>query len=142
MRKATIIVIAAIYVASIVIVGVFGLQALIYVETVSITDIILPTTIEGKAVSENKNGDTDYKVTITYRDGLIIPIEFVPDPVDAPATIEVTITYQTGSEENPTAELTHDIGYFLTFHKKGKIILTFRSTDRRKFTKTLSIMAN
>lgn len=140
MRKATIIIIAAIYVASIVIVGVFGLQALIYVETVSITDIILPTTIEGKEVKPNADG-TGYTVVIAYKEDLIIPIEFVPDPVDAPATIEVTITYQTGTEESPTAELTHDIGYFLAFRKAGKVTLTFHSTDRRKCTKTLSITA-
>ena len=140
MKKATIIVIAAIYVASIVVVGVFGLQALIYNESNPITDIILPTQIEGKDVKLTSDGK-GYTVVISYRDDLTIPIEFIPDPVDATASIEVSITYQSGSEENPTAELTHDIGYFLTFFKKGKITLTFRSTDNNKFSKTLSITA-
>ena len=140
MRKATIIIIAAIYVASIVIVGVFGLQALIYNESQPITDIILPSTIEGKEVKLSSDG-RGYTVVITYSEGLTIPIEFVPEPADSPSTIEVSITYQSGSEENPTAELTHDIGYFLSFFKKGKITLTFRSTDNRKFTKVLSITA-
>lgn len=140
MKKATIIVIAAIYVASIVIVGVFGLQALLYNESNPVKDIILPTQIEGKDVKLTTDGK-GYTVVISYREDLTIPIEFVPDPADAPATIEVSITYQSGSEENPTAELTHDIGYFVTFHKKGKITLTFRSTDNRKFAKELSITA-
>lgn len=140
MKKATVIVIAAIYVASIVIVGVFGLQALIYIESMPITDIILPSQIEGKDVKPTADGK-GYTVVITFKEDLIIPIEFIPEPADAPAAIEVEITYQTGSEESPTAELTHDIGYFLTFYKKGKVTLTFRSTDNRKFSKTLSITA-
>lgn len=140
MKKATVILIAAIYVASIVIVGVFGLQALMYNESQPITDIILPDKIEGKEVKLTSNGK-GYTVIITYKDDLTIPIEFVPYPFDAPAAIEVSITYQSGSEEHPTAELTHDIGYFLTFNKKGKVTITFRSTDNSKFSKELSITA-
>ena len=138
MKKATVIIIAAIYVASIVIVGVFGLQALIYVEAMPVTDIILPTHIEGKEVKLGSDGR--YKVGIPYREGLTIPIEFTPVPADAPAEIEVKITYQSSSDDS-TGELSHDIGYFLTFYKKGQINITFTSTDNRKFSKTLIIIA-
>ena len=140
MKKATVILIAAIYVASIVIVGVFGLQALIYNESKPITDIILPDEIEGKEVKLTSDGN-GYTVIINYKEGLVIPIEFIPEPADSPSTIEVSITYQSGSKEHPTAELTHDIGYFLEFFKKGKVTITFRSTDNSKFSKELSITA-
>lgn len=138
MKKVTIILIAAIYVASIVVVGVYGLQALIYVEAMPVTDIILPSQIEGRDVKLASDGS--YSVTIPYREGLVIPIEFTPVPADAPATIKVKIIYQSSKEEN-TAELMHDIGYFLAFHKRGQVNLTFTSTDNRKFTKELVIIA-
>lgn len=138
MKKATVIIIAAIYVASIVIVGVFGLQALIYVEALPVTDIILPEQIEGREVKVGKDGI--YMVGIPFHEGMVIPIEFTPYPADAPAEIEVAITYQT-AKDNSTADLTHDIGYFLVFHKKGQVTLTFTSTDNRKFSKTLKIIA-
>ena len=140
MKKATVIIIAAIYVASIVIVGVFGLQALIFTESNPITDFILPEQIEGKEVKPTSDGKA-YTVIVSYKEDLLIPIEFVPVPADAPAAIEVEITYQTGSAENPTAELQHDIGYFLKFFKKGKVTVVIRSTDNRKFSKELSITA-
>ena len=140
MKKATIIVIAAIYVASIVIVGVFGLQALIYTESMPITDILLPEQIEGKTIKPNTNGK-GYYVLFRYSEDLLIPIEFVPVPADSPSTIEVTITYQTGTEEEPTAELQHEIGYFLKFLQKGTVTITIQSTDNRKFSKTLDITA-
>lgn len=140
MKKATVIVIAAIYVASIVIVGVFGLQALIFTESQPITDFILAEQIEGRDVKPTSDGK-GYTVVVSYKEDLLVPIEFVPVPADAPALIEVTITYQSGSEQNPTAELQHDIGYFLKFFKKGKVTVTIRSTDNRKFAKELSITA-
>ena len=138
MKKATVIIIAAIYVASIVIVGVFGLQALIYTEDNPITDFTMPTEIEGKEVKPTDDGK-GVKVTVSYKENLLIPIQFIPVPADATSEVEVTITYQTGSAENPTAVLEHDIGYFLKFYKKGKVTVTIRSTDSRKVSKELSI---
>lgn len=138
MKKATVIIIAAIYVASIVIVGVFGLQALIYIETLPVTDIILPTQIEGVDVQVGSDGR--YRVGIHYHEDLVIPIEYTPYPADAPAEIKVEITYQS-SKNNDVAELTHEVGYFLKFNKKGQVNITFTSTDNRKFSKTLIIVA-
>ena len=141
MKKATIILIAAIYVASIVIVGVFGLKALIYTESNPITDFILPEQIEGKEVKPTTDG-SGYTVVVSFREDLLIPIEFIPVPADSSSTVEVKITYQSsGSEDNPIAELQHDIGYFLKFNRKGKVTVTISSTDNRKFSKELSITA-
>ncbi len=146
MKKATVILIAAIYVASIVIVGVFGLQALIYNETNPITEFVLPSEIAGKEVTPVKDG-SGKSVVVDYKDNLTIPIEYTPVPADSPSKVEVEITYQTGSEEKPTAELTYDevfgnkVNYFVRFFKRGKITLTIRSLDNNKFSTTLSITA-
>ena len=140
MRKATIIIIAAIYVASIVIVGVFGLKALIYNESKPITDFTFPEQIEGKTVKPTADGK-GCTVIISYREGLYIPLEIKPVPADSTSKVEVSITYQSGTEEHPTAELLNDNGYFLRFFKKGKVTITVRSTDNSKFSKELSITA-
>lgn len=142
MKKATIIIIAAIYVASIVIVGVFGLQALIYNEMIYIRDFELPDEIEGKEVKLATDGKS-YTVRLTYRDGLTVPIEFVPIPADATMrnSVEVEITYQSGSEESPAAVLEHANGYMLRFLKKGRVTVIIKSTDNKKVTKELSITA-
>lgn len=146
MKKATVILIAAIYVASIVIVGVFGLQALIYNESNPITDFTLPSEIAGKPVKPATDGKGK-TVVVEYKDNLEIPIEYVPVPADSPSDVEVEITYQSGSEEKPTAELTYDeifgkkVNYFVKFFKKGKVTITIRSLDNSKFSTTLSITA-
>ena len=139
MRKATVILIAAIYVASIVIVGVFGLKALIYTESKPITDIILQP-IDGHVPELNTNGK-GYWVITTYKEGLYIPIEFIPMPADSQSEIEVTIKDQTGTEEEPTAELVHDIGYFLKFYRVGTVTVTIQSLDNKKFSKKIDITA-
>ncbi len=146
MKKATIILIAAIYVASIVVVGVFGLQALLYSEVNPITDFDLPDEIAGKQVKDTTDGKGK-TVIIAYEEGLEVPIEYVPVPADSPSQVEIEITYQSGTEENPTAELSYDevfgkkVNYFVKFFKKGKVTITFRSLDNSKFSKTLNITA-
>lgn len=146
MKKATIILIAAIYVASIVVVGVFGLQALLYNEVNPITDFDLPDEIAGKPVTDTTDG-MGKTVVIAYKEDLRIPIEYAPVPADSPSEVEIEITYQTGSEDDPTAELSYDEifgkkrNYALVFFKKGKVTITFRSLDNSKFSKTLNITA-
>lgn len=144
MKKATVIVIAAIYVASIVIVGVFGIQALMYNETIPITDFILDKKINGSEVYPATDGN-GYTVRLSYEEGLTVPIEFVPVPADATMrnSVKVEITYQTGSEEKPTARLIHfEVGgYMLEFLKVGTVTVTIKSVDNHQFSKSLSITA-
>lgn len=142
MKKATVIVIAAIYVASIVIVGVFGLQALAYNETIYIEDFTLPQTINGSEVKSTTDGK-GYTVRIKYEKDLVVPIEFVPVPADATYrnNVTVTITSQSGNEENPTAILEHANGYMLKFLKVGRVTVRIASTDGGKVIKELSITA-
>ena len=145
MKKATIIVIAAIYVASIVIVGVFGLQALVYQEYVPITSFILPETIYDKQVKPATDGK-GYSVRLNYSEGLRVPIEYTPVPADATYrnNVEVTILSQSDdSEESPTAKLEKGMlgGYTLVFNKKGLVRIRIASTDNIKTTEELIITA-
>ena len=144
MKKATVIVIAAIYVASIVIVGVFGLKAVVRQELVPITDFLLPEEILGNEVKLNTDGNGQY-VIVTYTDGLSVPVDYTPVPANATYRndVEVTITYQSGSEEKPTATLSKNIfgGYSVDFLKKGTVVITITSNDANKVSKELTILA-
>ena len=143
MKKATIIVIAAIYVASIVIVGVFGLKALMYNEMVNIDHFEFPSEIGGAPV---ENVGNKKAVVFTFKENLIVPIEYIPIPADATYRndVVVEITYQSSSDpEHPTAELEHGEigGYYLKFLQAGTVRVTVKSPDTGKATKDLELTA-
>lgn len=140
MKKATVILIAAICVASVVIVGVFGMKALIYTEIVYVEDIVFADEILGKEVKPATDGSAGYNVVLKYEEGLSFPIEFTPVPANATMRneIEVSMTYQSGADDNPCA--TYDSGMVI-FHKRGQITLRVASTDGGKVAKELRIIA-
>lgn len=140
MRKATVILIAAICVASVIVVGVFGLQALIYAEVVYVQDIVFAEEILGREVKPATDGSNGYTVVLQYEEGLEFPIEFTPIPANATMRneIKVTMTYQSGSDDEPCA--TYDSGMVI-FHKRGQITLRVTSPDGGKVTRELRIIA-
>ena len=143
MRKATIIVIAAIYVASIVIVGVFGLRALNFEQTVFIKDIEMPETIGGQPVETSDN--KTYSVTLTYSAGMEVLIDYDKSPRDAQGDIKVTITtqisYDPQKQEDPVAEIdTEQLGCVLKIYQTGFVIVRFEATDGNKIYKELVIL--
>lgn len=143
MKKATVIFIAAIYVASIVIVGVFGLKAVVRQELIPITDFILPEEILGEPINTSGKRPT---VKLVFTEGLNVPIEYTPVPADATYRndVEVTIYSQTSrNEDNPTATLEKGLlgGYTLIFHKAGEVVIQISSVDGSKVTKELTIRA-
>lgn len=141
MRKATIIIIAAIYVASIVIVGVFGLRALNFEQTVFIKDIVMPDTIGGQPV--NTDDGKTYTVQLVYSVGLEVLIDYDKEPKDAQGDIEVKITDEIpyDTEGTPVAILDQSNGCTLKFSQRGLIILRFAATDGNKAHKELIIVA-
>ena len=142
MRKATLIVIAAIYVASIVIVGVFGLRALNFEQTIFISDIEMPATIDGKPVKTSNN--KKYTVDLDYRDKLEALIDFKKYPRDAQGEIRVTIVEQinygdTGVETAAKLEL-RTIGYVIVISQPCYVLLRFDAIDGSKVSKELEIV--
>ena len=141
MRKATIIVIAAIYVASIVIVGVFGLKALNFDQTIFIKDIVLPSTIGGEPVrtSDKKH----YFVDLVYKNELEVLIDYDKNPRDAQGDIKVTIDDQTpfGDGEVVATLIQSTSGTMLKFLQPGIVIIRFEAIDGSKVTKELTVVA-
>lgn len=139
MKKATVILIAAICVASVVIVGVFGMKALIYAEIVYVDDIVFAEKILNREVRPATDGN-GYTVVLKYEEGLSFPVEFTPVPSNATKRneIKVEMTYQSGADDDPCA--TYDSGMVM-FHKRGQITLRVASTDGGKVTRELRIIA-
>ena len=139
MKKATVIIIAAIYVASIIIVGVFGLKALIYSEMVYVEDILFDETINGAPVVPATDGN-GYTVVVKYEDNLNFALGFTPVPANATLRddITVTMTYQSGDDDDPCA--TYDSGT-VVFHKMGQITLLVESQDGGKVSREIRILA-
>ena len=139
MKKATVIIIAAIYVASIIIVGVFGMRALMYNEMVFVEDIVLADQIGGKEIQLSSDGSM-YSVVLTYKEGLTVPVEFFPVPADATRRneIEVSIILNSGGEDNPCATIERGI---VMFSRKGQVVVRIQSTDGGKVYKDLRITA-
>lgn len=150
MKKSTIILIAAIYVASIVIVGVFGLKALIYEEKVYVDKIqfVDPVTGEnykflGEEIKPDSSGD-GYIVRVNYKEGQTTDgLMFVVTPTDASNTkVEIVVESVTGKESNPCAKLeSAGLGYRVTFSRKGIITLRIKATDGSKVSTVLRISA-
>lgn len=142
MKKTTFILIAAIYVASIVIVGVFGLKALNFEQTVFITDIVLPDKILGQEVNPPTTG-TRYTVVLDYEDGLVVPIDFDKEPRDAQGDIKIAIIDDKGFSEDGATVATLEQGtggYFLKFVQTGYVILRFEAVDGNKVSKELMVL--
>ena len=139
MRKATVILIAAICVASVIVVGVFGMKALIYAEMVYVQDIVFADKILNKEVKPATDGN-GYTVVLKYEEGLAFPIEFTPVPANATKRneIEVSMIYQSGADDNPCA--TYDSGMVI-FHKRGQITLRVASNDGGKVANEIRIIA-
>ncbi len=128
MKKATVIIIAAIYVASIVVVGVFGLNALAsYDDAKNILAFILPEEINGAKVMP-MGRDYTYSVTFRYTEGLAVPITFDIHPADVKdrLAVQVELEAQSGSEDNPAAAYS---GGILMFYRPGSATLRIKATD-------------
>lgn len=154
MKKSTIILIAAIYVASIVIVGVFGLQALSFSEKVYIKDITFVDHVDddgtvhylqigGKEVKPKSNGK-GFIVVLNLDDIKNTPlsINYNISPMDATiTTVEVSDDTEGGAAAYARLEKTTLGGYLVTFTDKGQIDIRLSSVDGSKATTKLSIIA-
>ena len=137
MRKVTIILIAAIYVASIVIVGVFGLEAAPYDEFRYIDDFVF-TEINDTLVEDVGNSKF---VMLPYQENLIVYIHFTVAPANATEADNVTVEVISPTDYEDIATLSYEVGrgWILKFSKPGIITLRIQSPDTRKVEKELIV---
>ncbi|MCH5152662.1 MAG: hypothetical protein J1F68_01705 [Clostridiales bacterium] len=126
MKKSTIILLLIVFLGSVIIVGVFGMQAIPIDSRVYVTDII-PTsvvTIDGQSLEIKKGESADYYyVMLPYEEGLTVIISTRIEPVDS-TNKELTITIDNNKEDNPLAKI----------GEKGEILILRRGTVRLHYS--------
>ena len=139
MRKVTVILIAAIYVASIVIVGVFGLKALPYDEFVYIEDIVFNEINDTPVVERGKD---DFYVILAYKKDLIVILDYTPKPANATKGREINVNIVSPDNHAEIATLTFQTGsgWQLHFLQPGTVRIAFEATDGSSVRKELTVM--
>ena len=152
MKKATIIIIAVVYVASIVIVGIFGLNALLVNDTIYIESINLPEEIFGKQV---KGTAEDKSVTLYYEtnakddngnDCMIIDLSYTVTPSNATKRNNINIAIDNSGigegDETLVPTLKKGLlgGWTLTLYPNTiSVTLRYEATDGRGATTILTV---
>ena len=135
MKKSTILIICIVFLASVLVVGFFGMQAESYYSKVYVESIkpaaIYCSTDEQLSFMESDTPNR-YPVMITaFKQGMIVRVDCDVSPDDATFfnDIKVEITGQgnyTGSDDNTVATLD---GHNIILHQCGFVELTYRVLD-------------
>ena len=129
MKKSTILILLIVFVGSVLVVGIFGMQSVPYEQIVYVKEIIPTsvTTMTGNAQGLQIQIDDEghYYVMLPYEEGLELLINYDLKPADCTnKKVEVSIVYP---EKNQPAELT--ARNTIHFNRKGSIQLQYRATD-------------
>ncbi len=134
MKKSTIIILFVVFLGSVLIVGVFGLQSipykeLVYVKGIEITELtyfdgVSNVSIPAEEIKTNSMGER--YISIPYNEGLSVYVNARCTPNDA-TNKHLRITVESNSTEQ-IAQV-NDQG-FIQFNQAGTIIVTMRATDR------------
>lgn len=135
MKKSTILVICIVFVASVLVVGFFGMQVSSYYSKVYI-DSITPSAIYCSTDEQLSFLPSDepnsYPIMITaFEQEMVVRIDYDVSPGDATGRdkIQISITGQgsyTGNNDNPVATLD---GQSIILHQLGFVEITYRATD-------------
>lgn len=135
MKKSTILVLVIVYLSSIFIVGVYGLQSknnneITYCEGITPTKIILSTgkVFTGDDIIADENVPNLYKVTISskdYSDGFTVIVEYDLSPADC--TFKDVVITPISTSEIPSATV---IDGKIVFSRKGAIDINYKAQDK------------
>ncbi|MDE7454433.1 MAG: hypothetical protein K2M64_01235 [Clostridia bacterium] len=128
MKKSTVLILLIVFVGSVLVVGIFGMQSVPYEQIVYVKQIV-PTSVttmigssQNVKIQINEEG---YYIMLPYEEGLELLINYDLKPVDCTnKNIKVTIIYPT---TNPPAQLTER--NTIVFTKKGSVCLRYQATD-------------
>lgn len=126
MKKSIIILIMVVFLGSVFVVGVFGMQNVPYNERIYVQEII-PTsvTLSTNEKVEIKQNERGYYIRFTYEEGAIVFINYIITPDNA-SNRHVDITID-NTNDNSNAELLPNRG--IKFNDSGSIVVTFSSVD-------------
>ena len=129
MKKSTVLLLALIFVASILVVGFFGMKSLSYRETIYIKSIT-PTRIT-LSTDEQKDivadGDDKYYVRVTYEQGMIVIVDYSVNPANNTFGSKTRIEIVSCTSKTPNAvEIVPERG--CTFRINEKCAFTIKVT--------------
>lgn len=133
MKKSIVIVIGIIYVASICLIGFFGMKIKAYNETIYVTNIECINT-DMQETTDSQNNPIKY-VVLTYEPELAYQIEWKVNP-DNVTYRNVEFVYNTET----TVATVSGFGAVL-FLKKGTITIQIVSTDGKNIIETVKLIA-
>ena len=155
MTKPTILLLTVVYFASILIVGIFGMQIMSFNNINYIESITLTDSDDNLEFSANKNTltleeyDIDdaipykkYNATFRYKKGMtikVMPIIKAKDPTLDPTdkTLQVSLKYESEGFEGC---ITYEEGIFKV-NRRGSVIITYNSQDNSKKIMVLVLKA-
>ncbi|MDD3397224.1 MAG: Ig-like domain-containing protein [Clostridia bacterium] len=133
MKKSIVIIIGIIYVASICLIGFFGMKIKAYNETIYVTNV---ECLNKDMRDGTDSQDNPYKyVILTYKLNLAYQIEWKVYPENA-SNRNIEFSYDTSTT-------VANVNYFgaVTFNKKGTITIQIKSTDGGNRGTTIKIIA-
>lgn len=128
MKKSTILIVVAVFLISVFVVGIFGLQnvpynEIVYVEQIVPTSVTLSNGAASPLIRQNDSGH--YYVTITYEQNLMVMINYEVVPNDATnRNVEIAIT-----NINPNSNGQLQQNGAILMKDSGVLRVTFRATD-------------
>ena len=131
MKKSTILILLIVFLGSVIVVGVFGMQANLWEAPVYINEII-PTsvaTISGKSLEIKRNEqDGYYYVRVAYEENLTVLISTRVEPVDSTnKSLKISVT-NNNDPENPRAEV-GERGEIIV-RRTGVVKVQYRAQDK------------
>ncbi len=145
MKKSVILVIAVVYLVSIILVGFYGINVKVYNETTYVEYIDCLT--EGYTpydpnnpdelafIEEGKDGYISYK----YTEGLVVNLKCVARPDDA---TNKKLKYTTSDTNVTISDIKNDGTVDITFNSSGAAIITVTAEDGRDATLIIVIRAS
>ena len=129
MKKSTILILLIVFVGSVLVVGIFGMQSVPYEQILYVKEIV-PTSVtsmtgNSKGLEIKINNKGYYYVVVPYEEGLELLINYDLKPADCTnKNVSVAIVYP---DKDLPAELTER--NTILFNRKGQIRLQYRPTD-------------
>ena len=128
MKKFTVLVLLIVFLGSVLVVGIFGLQSVPYEKIVYVKEIrptFVTTISENAQKLEIKMNDKGYYVMLPYEEGLEVLINYELTPADCTnKKVKVDIVYP---EKNLPAVITDKNS--VKFERKGSVHLQYRAQD-------------
>ena len=131
MKKSTILILVIVFFGSVLVVGVFGMQATLWEAPVYVEEIV-PTAVATRSGTslEIKRNEEDgyYYVRVTYEEDLTILISTRVEPVDSTnKSLKISVT-NNNDPENPRAEI-GERGEIIV-HRTGIVKVQYRAQDK------------